>query len=41
VTEHVNVQFVGFEAKALVPEYRFLVGQPLNERCEFTLTLAV
>jgi hypothetical protein len=39
MTEHVNVQYVGFEAKALVREYRFLVRQALNETCEFTLTI--
>jgi hypothetical protein len=30
----VNVQYVGFEAKALVREYRFLVRQALNETRE-------
>ena len=40
MTEHVNVQYVGFEAKALVREYRFLVQQALNETREFTLTIA-
>ncbi len=39
MTENVNVQYVGFEAKALVREYRFLVRQALNETCEFTLTI--
>jgi hypothetical protein len=31
---HVTVQYVGFEAKALVREYRFLVRQALNETRE-------
>ncbi len=31
MTEHINLQYVGFEAKALVREYRFLVRQALNE----------
>lgn len=35
----VNVQYVGFEAKALVREYSFLVRQALNETREFTLTI--
>ena len=30
MTENVNVQYVGFEAKALVREYRFLVRQALE-----------
>jgi hypothetical protein len=38
MTENVNVQCVGFEAKALVREYSFLVRQALNETSEFTLT---
>ena len=39
MTENVNVQYVGFEAKALVREYSFLVRQALNETREFTLTI--
>jgi hypothetical protein len=35
----VNVQYMGFEAKALVREYSFLVRQALNETSEFTLTI--
>jgi hypothetical protein len=39
MTENVNVQYVGFEAKALVREYNFLVRQALNETREFALTI--
>jgi hypothetical protein len=39
MTEKVGVQYVGFEAKALVREYSFLVHQALNETREFTLTI--
>ncbi len=39
MTENVNVQYVGFQAKALVREYSFLVRQALNETREFTLTI--
>ncbi|HET8924865.1 MAG TPA: hypothetical protein VFN26_17935 [Candidatus Acidoferrum sp.] len=39
MTENVNVQYIGFEAKALVREYSFLVRQALNETSEFTLTI--
>jgi hypothetical protein len=39
MTENVNVQYVGFEAKALVREYSFIVRRPLNESSEFTLTI--
>jgi hypothetical protein len=39
MSEIVNVQYVGFEAKALVREYSFLVRQALNETREFTLTI--
>ncbi|HKV64280.1 MAG TPA: hypothetical protein VJO16_20405 [Candidatus Acidoferrum sp.] len=35
----VNVQYMGFEANALVREYSFLVRQALNETSEFTLTI--
>ncbi len=37
MSESVNVQYVGFEAKALVREYSFLVRRALNETSEFTL----
>jgi hypothetical protein len=39
MTENVNVQYVGFEAKALVREYCFIVRRALNESSEFTLTI--
>jgi hypothetical protein len=39
MTENVNVQYVGFQAKALVREYNFLVRRPSNETSEFTLTI--
>jgi hypothetical protein len=39
MTESVNVQYVGFEAKALVREYSFIVRRALNETSEFTLTI--
>ena len=39
MNEKVNVQYVGFEAKALVREYRFIVRRALNETSEFTLTI--
>jgi hypothetical protein len=39
MTENVNVQYVGFEAKALVREYSFIVRRALNETSEFTLTI--
>lgn len=39
MTENVNVQYVGFEAKALVREYSFIVRGALNETSEFTLTI--
>jgi hypothetical protein len=31
MTKNVNVQYVGFEAKALVREYSFIVRRALNE----------
>jgi hypothetical protein len=37
--EKINVQYVGFEAKALVREYSFLVRRASNETSEFTLTI--
>jgi len=39
MTENVNVQYVGFKAKALVREYSFIVRRALNEASEFTLTI--
>ena len=37
--ESVSVQYVGFQAKALVREYSFTVRRALNEASEFTLTI--
>lgn len=39
MTETLTVQYVGFEAKALVREYSFIVRQALNETSEFTLSI--
>jgi hypothetical protein len=39
MTESAIVQYVGFEAKALVREYSFIVRRALNETSEFTLTI--
>jgi hypothetical protein len=39
MTEKVDVQYMGFEAKELVREYSFLVRQALNDTREFTLTI--
>ena len=39
MTENINVQYVGFEAKTLVREYSFIVRRALNETSEFTLTI--
>jgi hypothetical protein len=39
MTENVNVQYVGFKAKALVREYTFIVRRPSDESSEFTLTI--
>jgi hypothetical protein len=39
MTENINVQYVGFEAKALVREYSFVVRRASNETSEFTLTI--
>jgi hypothetical protein len=39
MTENVNVQYVGFEAKTLVREYSFVVRRGVNETSEFTLTI--
>jgi hypothetical protein len=39
MSENVNVQYFGFDAKELVREYSFLVRQAVNETSEFTLTI--
>src|SRR5574340_1219957 len=39
MSESVIVQYVGFEAKALVREYSFLVREVSSEPREFTLTI--
>ena len=39
MTENVNVQYVGFEAKTLVREYSFLVRQASSETREFLITV--
>jgi len=39
MSEIVNVQYVGFEAKALVREYSFIVRRASNEISEFTLAI--
>jgi len=39
MTAKVNVQYVGFEAKALGREYHFIVRQALDETSEFILTI--
>jgi len=39
MTENVNVQYVGFEAKALVREYSFLVRHASSEAREFSITI--
>jgi hypothetical protein len=39
MTENLSIQYIGFEAKALVREYSFIVRRPLNETSEFTLTI--
>ena len=39
MTENVNVQYVGFESKALVREYNFLVRQASSETREFSITI--
>src|SRR5258708_26165169 len=40
MSDNVIVQFVSFEAKALVREYTFTVREATNEPREFTLTIA-
>ncbi len=39
MTENVNIQYVGFEAKALVREYSFLVRQASSGTREFAVTI--
>jgi hypothetical protein len=39
MTENVNVQYVGFEAKTLVREYSFLVRQASSETREFSISI--
>ena len=39
MSETINVQYVGFEAKALEREYSFVVRRASNETSEFTLTI--
>ncbi len=39
MTENINVQYVGFEAKTLVREYSFLVRQASSETREFSITI--
>ena len=39
MTGNANVQYIGFEAKALVREYSFLVREASNGTREFTLTI--
>ncbi|MBI3670986.1 MAG: hypothetical protein HY237_14545 [Acidobacteria bacterium] len=40
MSEEIIVQFVGFQAKALVREYTFTVREQASEPREFTLTIA-
>ncbi len=40
MSDYINIQYVGFEAKALVREYTFSVRQAMNELREFKLTIA-
>ena len=39
MTEKVNVQYMGFEAKTLVREYSFLVREASSETREFSITI--
>lgn len=39
MSETAIIQYVGFESKALVREYSFLVREPPSEPREFTLTI--
>jgi hypothetical protein len=39
MTKNVNVQYMGFKAKALGREYSFIVRQALNESTEYTITI--
>ena len=40
MSHDIIMQFVGFEAKALVREYTFTVREPASEPREFTLTIS-
>ena len=40
MSHYINIQYVGFEAKALVREYTFSVREATNELREFKLTIA-
>jgi hypothetical protein len=40
MSEHIIVQFVGFQSKVLVREYTFTVREPSTEPREYTLTIA-
>lgn len=40
MSEHILVQFVGFQSKVLVREYTFTVREPATEPREYTLTIA-
>src|ERR1700735_3263426 len=39
MSREITVQFVGFESKPMVREYRFTVREPAMEPREFTLTI--
>ncbi len=39
MVDQINVRYVGFQAKALVREYSFVVMRPLNQTSEFTVTV--
>lgn len=39
MTANLSIQYIGFEAKALVREYSFIVRRARNETSEFTLTI--
>jgi hypothetical protein len=39
MNENINVQYVGFEAKGLVREYRFVVRGTANQSSEYFLTI--
>ena len=40
MSEHIIVEFVGFQSKALAREYTFTVRESASEPREFTLTIA-